>query len=132
MIVVSIDFDFMYQQIQNDIKLLQFYTHETVKLRVFFLKDKSSSGASVQLQFLYEYMSYPLPIPVTEFDKCPIILTQPDKDRWTPLHLTEISMKGIKAPFTRKFLSGGGHYPMEEVALEQLLEYTVEFIESLQ
>lgn len=96
-----------------------------------FLKDKSSAGASVQLQFLYEYTHYHLPIPVTEFDKCPIILTQPDKDRWTPLHLSEISMQGIKTPFTIKLLNGGGHYPMEEIALRQLLEYAVEFIKTL-
>ncbi len=95
------------------------------------LKDKTSGGASVQLQFLYEYMSYSLPVPVTEFDKCPILLTQPEKDRWTPLHLSEISMKGIKAPFTVKILKDGGHYPMEEIALKQLLEYAVEFIQSL-
>ena len=96
-----------------------------------FLKDNTSAGASVQLQFLYEYVNYKLPIPVSQFDKCPIILTQPEKDRWTPLYLSEISMKGIKAPFTVKLLNGGGHYPMEETALKQLLQYTVEFIKSL-
>lgn len=96
-----------------------------------FLKDKTSAGASVQLQFLYQYMSYPLPIPVTEFDKCPILLTQPEKDRWTPLYLSEISMKEIKAPFTVKLLQDGGHFPMEETALKQLLQYSVEFIQSL-
>ncbi len=96
-----------------------------------FLKDKASAGASVQLQFLYEYVNYKLPIPVSQFDKCPIILTQPDQDNWTPLHLSEISMKGIKAPFTVKLLNGGGHYPMEETALKQLLQYAVEFIKSL-
>lgn len=96
-----------------------------------FLKDKASAGASVQLQFLYEYTHYHLPIPVAQFDKCPIILTQPDKDRWTPLRLTELSMKGIKAPFTVKLLNGGGHYPMEETALKQLVQYAVEFVKSL-
>jgi hypothetical protein len=96
-----------------------------------FLKDKSSAGASVQLQFLYEYMSYSLPIPVTEFDKCSILLTQPEKDRWTPIHLTELSMKGIKAPFTIKILEGGGHYPIEETALQQLSQYAADFIKLL-
>lgn len=96
-----------------------------------FLKDKASAGANVQLQFLYEYTHYHLPIPVVQFDKCPIILTQPEKDRWTPLHLTELSMKGIKAPFTIKTLENGGHYPMEEKALQQLVRYANEFIKSL-
>jgi alpha-beta hydrolase superfamily lysophospholipase len=95
------------------------------------LKDKASAGASVQLQFLYDYTHYKLPIPVTEFDKCPILLTQPEKDDWTPLRLSEISMKGIKAPFSIKILKDGGHYPIEETALQQLLQYVDEFIKSL-
>jgi hypothetical protein len=31
-VVIAIDFDFLFYQIQNDLKLLQFYTHETEKL----------------------------------------------------------------------------------------------------
>lgn len=96
-----------------------------------FLKDKASASANVQLQFLYEYTHYKLPVPVEWFDKCPILLTQPDKDEWTPLHLSERSMKGIKVPFTVKLLNGGGHYPMEETALKQLVKYSNEFIKSL-
>ncbi|MBS1571631.1 MAG: alpha/beta hydrolase [Bacteroidetes bacterium] len=96
-----------------------------------FLNDKSSAGTNVQLQFLYEYMSYQLPIPVTEFDKCPILLTQPEKDNWTPINLTKISMKGIKAPFTIKILKDGGHYPVEETALQQLLQFSDDFIKAL-
>jgi pimeloyl-ACP methyl ester carboxylesterase len=95
------------------------------------LKDKASAGASVPLQFLYDYTHYKLPIPVTAFDKCPILLTQPEKDEWTPLYLSEISMEGIKAPFTIKILKDGGHYPMEETALKQLQQYVDEFIKSL-
>lgn len=96
-----------------------------------FLKDDASANAKVQLQFLSSYMSYEAPIPVEEYDKCPILLTQPELDRWTPLELSEISMKGIKAPFTVKTLEGGGHYPMEEKALKQLIQYADEFIKSL-
>ncbi|MBC9911600.1 alpha/beta hydrolase [Chitinophaga varians] len=96
-----------------------------------FLKDKTSAGASVQMQFMYEYAHYKLPVPVNQFDKCPILLTQPEKDRWTPLHLSEISMKGIKAPYTVKILENGGHYPMENTALQQLVQYADEFIQSL-
>ena len=96
-----------------------------------FLEDNASAGANIQLQFLYDYTHYNLPIPVAEFDKCPILLTQPEKDNWTPLHLSEISMKGIKAPYTVKILKGGGHYPMEETALNELLKYSNEFIKNL-
>lgn len=70
-----------------------------------------------------------MPVPASKYDKCPILLTQPELDRWTPLKLSEISMKGIKAPFTVKILKGGGHYLMEETALRQLTDYAAEFIE---
>ncbi|NIG54351.1 alpha/beta hydrolase [Chitinophaga sp. Cy-1792] len=96
-----------------------------------FLKDYASAGAKVQLQFLADYMTYKLPIPVEAYDKCPILLTQPELDRWTPLELSELSMKGIKAPYTVKILEGGGHYPMEEKALVELIAYADEFIKSL-
>ncbi|WP_353164397.1 alpha/beta hydrolase [Empedobacter brevis] len=96
-----------------------------------FLQDDASAGAKVQLQFLSEYMTYRLPVPVEAYNKCPILLTQPELDRWTPLELSEISMKGIKAPYTVKILEGGGHYPMEEKALQQLMTYAHQFIQSL-
>jgi hypothetical protein len=47
------------------------------------------------------------------------------------VRLSEISMKGIKAPFSIKILKDGGHYPIEETALQQLLQYVDEFIKSL-
>lgn len=109
---------------------MNFLTNNEKALKIF-LKDKASAGANVQMQFLYEYTHYHLPIPVQQFDKCPILLTQPDQDRWTPLHLSKLSMTGIKAPFTVRLLQGGGHYPMEETSLIQLVTYADEFIKSL-
>lgn len=96
-----------------------------------FLSDKSSAGASVQLQFLYSYMTYKSLIPVETFDKCPILLTQPENDLWTPLELSQISMKNCKAPFTIKILENGGHFPMEEKALHQLIEHANHFIQTI-
>ena len=95
------------------------------------LSDPLSSGASVQLQFIYSLVTYELPIPVEQFDKCPILLTQPEKDTWTPLELSDISMKGLKAPYTIKILEGAGHFPVEEKGLKQLIQYSDEFIKSL-
>ncbi|GAA3943742.1 alpha/beta fold hydrolase [Chitinophaga oryziterrae] len=95
------------------------------------LHDSASGGASVQTQFLASYASYRSPIAVTAFDKCPILLTQPEKDGWTPIELSKLSMAGIKAPFSIKTLKGAGHYPMEEQGLKQLIIYANEFISRL-
>ena len=96
-----------------------------------FLQDPTSAANKVQLQFISGYMTYKTKTPVEEFDKCLILLTQPAADRWTPIGLSEISMKGIKAPFEMKFLENGSHYPMEESALVQLIQYANDFIEKL-
>ncbi len=95
------------------------------------LKDAASGGASVQTQFLASYASYQSKIAVADFNKCPILLTQPARDGWTPLELSELSMKGIKAPFSVKMLDGAGHYPMEAEGLKLLLKYADEFIKAL-
>ncbi len=96
-----------------------------------FLQDPSSAANKVQLKFISGYMTYKSKVQVQDFDKCPILLTQPAADKWTPLFLSEISMKGIKAPFEIKFLEDGSHYPMEEKALIQLIQYADEFIKNL-
>jgi hypothetical protein len=59
-VVISIDFDFLFQQIQNDIKLLQFYTHETEKLFVnvdLFRNFQLGLTSEEYLKWLYE--NYP-------------------------------------------------------------------------
>lgn len=114
----------------KDVSKMNFLVNNDEALKIF-LKDEASAGAKVQLQFLADYMTYKMPIPVKEYDKCPILLTQPGNDKWCPLELSEISMEGIKAPFTIKILDNGGHYPMEETALKQLIEYAEEFIKGL-
>ncbi len=95
------------------------------------LDDDASGGASVQAQFLASYASYRSKIAVADFDRCPILLTQPGRDGWTPLQLSELSMKGIKAPFAIKILDGAGHYPVEAEGLKLLLQYANQFIKSL-
>ncbi len=95
------------------------------------LEDKASAGASVQLQFLADYMTYKLPVKVEEYDRCPILLTQPELDPWTPLALSQLSMKGIKVPFEVKIVEGAGHFPVEEKGLRQLVGYAHDFIQAI-
>ncbi|MGL4107470.1 alpha/beta hydrolase [Clostridium sp. LP20] len=93
------------------------------------LKDKTSAGNSVPMKFIYSYMTYSPEIEPEDFDICPVLLTQPENDRWTPLHLSEPFLSKIKkVPVTIVQLRNGGHYPIEESALEQLHSYILEFI----
>ena len=113
----------------KDVSKMDCLVNDKKALKIF-LHDDASAAAKVQLQFLADYMTYKLPIPVENYDKCPILLTQPELDRWTPLELSEVSMKGIKAPYTVKILEGAGHYPIEEKGLKQLIQYADEFIKT--
>lgn len=93
------------------------------------LKDKTSAGNSVTMKFIHSYMEY---VPETEpedFEVCPVLLTQPEKDRWTPLHLSKPFLARItKVPVTIQILENGSHYPVEDSALTQLHQNILTFI----
>ena len=60
---------------------------------------------------------------------CPILLTQPENDRWTPEFLSDIVLDTIKkVPLRKVKLRNGSHYPIEALALDDLHKYILEFI----
>lgn len=96
------------------------------------LKDKTSAGNKVNMKFLVEYMTYKPEIEPENFDVCPIILTQPEKDRWTPQYLSDPFLDKIKkVPVKKVTLRNGSHYPVEKEALEDLHKYILEYLVSL-
>lgn len=90
--------------------------------------DKTSAGNSASIAFLDSYLNHR---PVTEpedFDVCPVLLTQPAADRWTPLELSEPFLARItKVPVRTVLLDGAGHYPLEQPGLDQLVEAAAGF-----
>lgn len=92
------------------------------------MHDKSSGGNTVPLKFIDSYMNAVPDIEPENFDICPILLTQPDQDRWTPFYLSEPFLNKIKKVSVRiEYLKNGGHYPVEQPALDQLHEYILDF-----
>ena len=75
-------------------------------------------------------MNYTPPLEPENFDICPILLTQPEDDRWTRELLSTLSLQRVKSEFTIKTLQNAGHYPIESPGTEQLETYLVEFIEA--
>ncbi len=91
-------------------------------LRVF-LKDKTSAGNSVSVAFLDSYLHYTPDLAPEDFDVCPILLTQPAKDRWTPLALSTPFLGRIhKVPVKTVMLENAGHYPLEQPGLAQMVD----------
>jgi pimeloyl-ACP methyl ester carboxylesterase len=94
-----------------------------------FYQDKTSAGNWVPVKFLSSYMSYQPLVKPEEFDVCPILLTQPAQDRWSPLHLSEPFLKRIKKVKTQiVMLENAGHYPIEQPGLYQMQEAIAAFI----
>ncbi|MFM0176874.1 hypothetical protein PQQ75_32155 [Paraburkholderia aspalathi] len=74
------------------------------------------------MSFLTSYMHYRLAIGPEDFDVCPILLTQAAQDCWTPLHLSKLFLQRIRhVPVTVTTLENGGHYPLEQPGLDQMV-----------
>lgn len=87
------------------------------------LKDKTSAGNSATIAFLDSYLNHRPVVEPEEFDVCPILLTQPDADRWTPRHLSDLFLDRVrKVPVTVVELENGSHYPIEETALRRMVD----------
>jgi alpha-beta hydrolase superfamily lysophospholipase len=97
-----------------------------------FLADKSSAGNWVSLRFLDSYMDYVPQVEPEQFRTCPVLLTQPARDAWTPLALSEPFLKRLKnVPVKIVMLENAGHYPLEEPGIRQMHDAIASFIEGL-
>lgn len=103
-------------------------TNDPQALKIM-LNDKSSAGNFMPIKFLNSYMNYKPPYHVSTFTQCPVLLTQPELDHWTPLELSQEVMKRLSVPHKTVILPQGGHYPVEQAALDQLQRSAIDFIQ---
>ncbi|KEZ05716.1 lysophospholipase [Burkholderia sp. MSh2] len=88
-----------------------------------WLSDRTSAGNAMTMAFLDSYMSYRPAVEPEDFAVCPILLTQPAADRWTPLHLSEPFLARIRrVPVKVAMLENAGHYPLEQPGLSQMVD----------
>lgn len=93
-------------------------------------RDKTSAGNSATVSFLHSWLTYKPALAPEDFDVCPILLTQPAADTWTPLHLSTPFLERIKqVPVEQVLLPNGGHYPLEQEALDPMVSYIHNFIQ---
>lgn len=91
--------------------------------------DRTSAGAWVSQRFLSSYATYRPAMEPETFDVCPILLTQPAEDRWTPLHLSKLFLNRVRRqPVQIVLLDGAGHYPIERRGLGQLHDAVATFV----
>jgi pimeloyl-ACP methyl ester carboxylesterase len=88
-----------------------------------WMSDRTSAGNAMTMAFLDSYMSYRPAVEPEDFAVCPILLTQPAADRWTPLHLSEPFLARIRrVPVRVAMLENAGHYPLEQPGLSQMVD----------
>ncbi|MGP3637668.1 alpha/beta hydrolase [Streptomyces sp. 24-1644] len=94
-----------------------------------FLKDRTSSANWVSVRFLDRYANYAPAVEPEEFDACPVLLTQPAEDHWSPHHLSLPVLSRItKVPVDTVMLDNAGHYPLEEPGLQQMQDAIANFV----
>jgi alpha-beta hydrolase superfamily lysophospholipase len=92
-------------------------------------KDRTSAANWVSIRFLDRYMNYVPAVAPEEFDACPVLLTQPAADRWTPHHLSVPFLNRItRVPVDTVMLDNAGHYPLEEPGLTQMQDAIADFV----
>lgn len=93
------------------------------------LDDTTSAGNWMSLRFLSSYGNYVPAIEPEQFDRCPVLLTQPAEDQWTPLRLSEPFLAKLgRVEVETVMLEGAGHYPMEDPGLAQMEEVIAGFV----
>ncbi|WP_141015062.1 alpha/beta hydrolase [Nocardioides sambongensis] len=95
-------------------------------------KDRTSAANWVSIRFLADYITYVPAVEPADFAACPVLLTQPAEDRWTPYEVSRPVLDPISAvPVEVVTLDGAGHYPLEEPGLTQLFEAVTGFVEKV-
>lgn len=90
--------------------------------------DATSAGNLVTVAFLDSYLNFRPAVAPEDFDTCPILLTQPAADRWTPLELSTPFLDRItRVPVTVVMLENAGHYPLEQPGLDQMVDAVATF-----
>ncbi|WP_111861115.1 alpha/beta hydrolase [Acinetobacter sp. CFCC 10889] len=103
-------------------------TNDPQALKIM-LNDNTSAGNTMSIKFLNSYMNYKPKYNLSSFTQCPVLLTQPAEDHWTPLAYSQPVLERLSVPHQVVMLPKGSHYPVEAEALEQLKKSSIEFIQ---
>ena len=95
------------------------------------MTDKLSAGASVSIAFIGSVFSYVSKVDPEDFVSCPVLLTQPEEDQWTPLSASIEFFDRLACPKEIVMLKDAGHYPMEATGLGQMRDAIVHFCEKV-
>ncbi|MFF0721632.1 alpha/beta hydrolase [Micromonospora sp. NPDC003816] len=90
--------------------------------------DPSGGGNRVALRFLRTFLTSAPPVEPEAFTACPVLMTHPADDRWTPVALSRAFFDRIAADKRLVLLERAGHLPVEEPGLTQLGQAVSDFV----
>lgn len=91
--------------------------------------DPTSAARWNSARFLGTHASYKPAMEPENFDVCPLLLTQPAEDFWTPRWVSEVFFARIKKVQVKIVeLENAGHYPLEDPGLQQMADAIIEFL----
>ena len=94
-------------------------------------RDRVGSGSSVYLKFLRTLFEAKPSIEPSEFENCPLLFLQPEKDNIIPWTMSMPFYEKLKCKKEVCFLSNCGHIPLEEPGTEEMKYKAEEFLEGL-
>jgi alpha-beta hydrolase superfamily lysophospholipase len=94
-------------------------------------RDIVGSGSWVYLKFFRTLMETSAEIPPEEFDNCPVLFFQPEKDFIIPWEISKPYYDRLTCEKEVIFLKNCGHIPLEEPGVQQLRDAAVAFIDKI-
>jgi alpha-beta hydrolase superfamily lysophospholipase len=98
------------------------------ELNELVMHDPLGGANRVPLKFLASWLSYKLPVEPEDFTGCPVLVTHPEKDTWTPPALTQDFYNRLNVPRRWIMLRNAGHLPVEVPGIIELREQVTELI----
>ena len=94
-------------------------------------KDKNGSGSWIYLKFLRTLFEAKPTIEPEDFNQCPLLFFQPEKDFIIPWEISKPFYDRLACEKNVVFLENCGHIPLEQPGIEQLREAAVTFIDKI-
>jgi alpha-beta hydrolase superfamily lysophospholipase len=90
--------------------------------------DSCGGGNRISVKFLRTFMTSAPPVEPEQFTACPVLMTHPAADRWTPVELSLPFFDRVAADKRLVMLDEAGHLPIEEPGLTQMSDAVAAFL----
>ena len=94
-------------------------------------RDSVGSGSSVYLKFIRTLFEVAPAIEPFDFDRCPLLFLQPEKDKIIPWVLSKPFYDQLNCEKEVMFLTNCGHIPIEKPGTDQMKESALLFLERI-